>query len=220
VTSRSSIEASGCHSCRTDGASMTESHDRLWSASIAATLAVGQRIAHSIEEFDRACDHIVSLLKDASALLERGSYSTAAFLAITALEETSKVHLGMYRRSAEPIARRKDPLYQHGTKHRLALGPTVAMGSRLQQAIGEVRVRELIQQASVGGFVGLRESALYVEQREQGLVVPADLISQSGARELLLLSIEAFDDGLVGYTKHTFTLRVETDEIFARWQAT
>jgi AbiV family abortive infection protein len=60
-------------------------------------------------------------------LLEAGSHATAAFLAITALEETANVHIGKFRRSTEPVARRKDPLYGHAEKHRLGLGPTIAM---------------------------------------------------------------------------------------------
>jgi AbiV family abortive infection protein len=77
-------------------------------------------------------------------MLERGSHSTTTFLAITALEETAKVHVGMYRSAGQAIPRRKDPMYKHGQKHLLALGPTVAMGSRLQNAIGETRMTQLI----------------------------------------------------------------------------
>lgn len=93
----------------------------------------------------------MSLLRDAAAILASGSHATAAFLAITALEEVAKVHLGMCRRATEPAPRRKDPLYRHEDKHRLAIGPTVATGSRLQQAIGGDRMNELIVQAREGG---------------------------------------------------------------------
>lgn len=196
---------------------MAQASDDDWWSSINAALAVGQQVGQSSDQFNLACEHIASLLRDASTLLAEGSHATAAFLAITALEEAAKVHLGMYRRATEPAPRRKDPLYRHDEKHRLALGPTVAMGSRLQHAIGAARMKELMEQAHNGGFMALREAALYVAQDGDTLHAPAQVVAPSTARELLLLAIEAFDDGLVGYTDRTFALGEETDRIFARW---
>jgi len=115
---------------------VSESDEKWWS-SVEETLSAGERIGHTSDQFNLACEHITQLLSDASTILGVGSHATATFLAITALEETVKVHLGMYRRSATPMKRPKDPLYKHKEKHALALGPTVAMGSRLQEAIGE-----------------------------------------------------------------------------------
>lgn len=191
--------------------------DENWWGSVEAAVSVGKKIGSSKEEFNLACDHIVQLIIDSSVLLTHGSHSTATFLAITALEETSKVHMGMYRRSAEPVLRRKDPLYRHDKKHLLALGPPIGMGSRLQEAIGEDRMNELMALAHAGKLVSLRESALYVEQTDGVLIVPREAISFSTARELLLLVIEAFDDALVGYTNHTFALCEQTDQIFSQW---
>ncbi len=195
---------------------MTEASEEWWSA-VEAALAVGQRLGNSSEEFDRICEHIVQLLEDASTLLAAGSHSTGAFLSITALEETSKAHMGMYRRGAAPVKRSKDPLYKHGEKHRLALGPTVAMGSRLQAAIGEGRMRELIALAGSGGLVVLREAALYVEQKDGALSTPETSVPRSTARELLLLAVEAFDDALVGYTSRSIELSARTDKVFEMW---
>ena len=81
---------------------MTQASDDDWWSGVRAALAVGQQLAQSVEQFNVACEHIVSLLRDASALLAAGSHATAAFLAITALEETAKVHVGTYRRGAAP----------------------------------------------------------------------------------------------------------------------
>ena len=196
---------------------MTESTDK-WSTSVQAALAVGQKLATTTEEFNQACDHIVQLLRDASTLLANNSHATAAFLAITALEETSKVHIGSYRSSGQAVPRRKDPLYRHDEKHLIAVGPTVAMGNRLQEAIGVARMNELIELARSGGLVQLREASLYVEQQGTALKAPKDAITKSTSRELLLLAIEAFDDGLVGYTTHTFVLSEQTDALFAQWK--
>lgn len=187
-----------------------------WLAIEHATTQSGKFITTTVE-FNLACDHIVDLIEDASVMLERGSHSTAAFLAITSLEEIAKVHLGMYRSRGKSPSRKKDPMYKHGAKHLLALGPTVAMGSRLQDAIGDTRMRQLIQQARDGMFVKLREAALYLERTDDALVTPKSVVSKMQAREVLLLTIEAFDDGLVGYTDHTYACAGRTDEVFMKW---
>lgn len=195
---------------------MTQLSEEWW-ATVDAALSVGQQIAPTKEDLNTACEHVARLLKDAAALLELGSHATAAFLSITAIEETAKVHVGMYRRSAQQVGRRKDPLYKHDQKHKLGLGPTVSMGGRLKAAVGEDRVLELTQLARSGELVALREAALYVEQKEQGLVVPAVAITPRLSLDLLLLAIEAFDDALVGYTNRSFELGAETDQLFERW---
>lgn len=195
---------------------MTES-DENWSRALEETLAAGERIGKTLEQFNDACEHITQLLQDASLLLDSGSHATSAFLSISALEETAKVHMGMYRRSAIPLKRSKDPLYKHGRKHELALGPTVAMGSRLQAAIGDERMRELIELGRTGGLVSLRESSLYVEQRGELLQVPSEAIAPKASRELLLLAIECFDDAVVGYTNRTFELSEKTYALFLKW---
>lgn len=196
---------------------MTES-DESWTRALEETLAAGERIGNTLEQFNEACEHITQLLQDASVLLESGSHATSAFLSISALEETAKVHMGMYRRSAILLKRSKDPLYKHARKHELALGPTIAMGNRLQAAIGDARMRELIELGRTGGLVRLRESSLYVEPRGELLQVPRDAILPEMSRELLLLAIESFDDAVVGYTNKTFELSEQkTDTLFLKW---
>lgn len=195
---------------------MNSSDDKWWS-DVEEALSAGERIGHTSEQFNLACEHITQLLRDASALLSTGSHATATFLAITALEETAKVHLGTFRRSATPLKRSKDPLYRHKKKHALALGPTVAMGSRLQEAIGESRMSELIEQGRSGELVRLREASLYVEQHGTDLETPKAVVSPPIAREVLLLAIEAFDDALVGYTNRSLQLGEMTDALFSKW---
>nr|ART37208.1 D358 [uncultured bacterium] len=48
------------------------------------------RLIESVEEFNSACEHVVLLLEEAEGVFQRGGYSTATFLAITAIEETAK----------------------------------------------------------------------------------------------------------------------------------
>lgn len=195
---------------------MTES-DEQWFQLVEKTLETGDQIGKTLEQFNDACEHIVRLLQDASLLFERGSHATSVFLSITALEETAKVQMGMFRRSATPIKRSRDLLYKHQKKHELALGPTIVMGGRLQAAIGEVRMRELIELGRKGGLVSLREASLYVEQQGNNLLVPTNVIPIATSRELLLLAIESFDDALVGYTNRTIELSKQTDILFVKW---
>lgn len=192
---------------------MTGFSERWW-ASVQAATSVGQQLVGSADEFDAACEH---MLTDASKLLEAGSHASAAFLAITAIEETAKVHIGSFRRSTESVPRRKDPLYSHAEKHKLALGPTVSMGGRLLAAIGEERMQKVVAEVHAGEFVKLREAALYVAQAAGGLVAPSTTVSPQTAREVLLLAIEAFDDGLVGFTSRSVELSQATNILFSKW---
>jgi AbiV family abortive infection protein len=196
---------------------MSEFEEQWWK-SVEGASAVGQGIAVTSEELNEALDHIVRLLMDASVLLESGSHATSCFLAITALEETAKIHIGIYRRSAEPAPRKRDPLFRHDKKHNIAAAPTVAMGSRLQAAIGEKRMHELLEVARSGGLVKVREASLYVEKVDDKIQLPYVSVTTTTARELLLFAIEAFDDTLVGYTNHSFDLSKVTDELFLRWK--
>lgn len=191
--------------------------DNHWLKAIAAATSVGNKIVSTIEEFNRGCDHIVQLINDASVLLEHKSHATSAFLAISALEEISKLQIGVFRSGAKQVPRGKDPLYKHDQKHLLTMGPTVAMGSRLKSAIGESRMNELMKLAHDGKLVRIRESALYLERINGQLVDPISAVSARTACELLLLAIEAFDDGLVGNTNHTYTCAEKTDELFKKW---
>lgn len=185
-----------------------------WWSSLEDALSTGEPVVETISEFDEACEHVVSLLRDASMMLASGSDATATLLAITALEETAKIHVGMFRRGSKKVSRRQDPLHHHKAKHRLALGPTLSMGKRLQEAVGSDRLTELLKIGQAGGFVSIRESALYVGRSELGLSTPKKVISSEMARELVLLAIEGFDDALVGYTNQTFILSGETDRLF------
>ena len=189
-----------------------------WLETFESATSVGQHITKTIDEFDLGLEHIVQLLTDASILLESGSHANSIFLAITALEETAKMSVEFRRHNKEQIPRKKDPLFQHGKKHLIAVKPTIAMGSRLQKAIGEQRMLELINQAWNGGFISIREASLYIDNVNGQLKIPSSTITKDMARELLLFAIESFDDGLVGLTNRSFELGKETDQVFIKWQ--
>ncbi|MBZ1541604.1 AbiV family abortive infection protein [Leuconostoc mesenteroides] len=59
------------------------------------------------EEFNRAIDHVVGQLVDSFTLLENGSYGSAVFLSITAMEETAKTTYAIFCRMILRQKRRK-----------------------------------------------------------------------------------------------------------------
>jgi AbiV family abortive infection protein len=187
-----------------------------WFSKVAQVLEAGPRVIDGAAEFDQACDHIFRLLNEASLLFCNESWPTAAFLAITALEETAKTHLGMFRKSGQNHGdkRARDPLFRHKDKQFLSASPTVLMGSRLPKAIGDDRVRELIDLARSGELVSIRESCLYYDRVNDTLTFPPAKVSQELSRDLLLLALETFDDTLVGFTEHLFAVGRQADELF------
>lgn len=188
--------------------------DEDWLVSIERAIGQGKQLVTSAGDLDRVIEHIYGLFSSAVSLYLANSAPTAAFLAITALEETSKAHVGLYRRSPEDLKRYKDQLYSHKKKHLFAASPTVPMGARLVDILGTERVEALVEEATSGELVRLRESCLYFDNLEGELKVPADVVDQARAQEIILFCIEAFDDALVGYTTASLALSSQIDKLF------
>ncbi|GER09472.1 AbiV family abortive infection protein [Variovorax boronicumulans] len=168
-------------------------------------------------QFDRGCDHVCALLRDAYTLFTAGSFPTAVFLSITAIEEIAKLEIAAFRQPGltVPAKRRSDDhLYSHKLKHAIALQEVIAIGTRLPAAIGEARVRELLDMSESGGLVALRESSLYAENVDGQFLCPHDRIDRALAREMLLLALEVWDDRLVGLSNHTYALDGELVAMF------
>lgn len=165
--------------------------------------------ADGMAEFNRGCDHVYTLLRDSRALYLQGSHATSLFLAVTAIEEIAKLDIGIFRsreRTKPAQRRRDDHLFSHKSKHAIALQEVLVIGTRLPTAIGEERVRELLDMAETGELVRLREAALYIQVVDARFVCPSDEISKATARDLLLLALEVWDDRLVGVTNYTYKL--------------
>ncbi len=110
---------------------------------VEAALEYGGKLYESVDDFNVALDHVASLIEDAVALYERG-LGSSAFLAITALEETSKAHVGSYRKDRpEGPSKGRDPLRDHKAKHSMALMGTVFMSERIISALGQERADAL-----------------------------------------------------------------------------
>lgn len=194
--------------------------DEDWLESIKKALIAGKSFINTSQEYDLGCDHVIQLFNDASLLLKSGSHASAVFLIITALEEIAKLHISVYRNSSNPAPRNKDLLFSHFHKHNLAVAPTIALGSRLQKTIGETRMQYFINLVRDNKLISIRENSLYMDVSNNKLEIPSQIITSVFARELMLFAIEAFDDGLVGYTDHSVNLSKVTDSLFSYWENT
>jgi AbiV family abortive infection protein len=183
--------------------------------SVEAALAYGGHYFDKPEDFDLAVDHVAELLDNAVALFERGSAGSSLFLAVTAIEETAKAHVGLFRRDKPPPAPKgRDPFQDHREKHRMAILPTVFMSERLTSALGQERADALHEEAQTHGFVEMREAALYCAWGPSGFKSPKDVISKRKAWDYLILAIEAAADALVGVSNHSNEIGVTWDDLF------
>lgn len=168
----------------------------------------------STEDFNKCVDHIVGLLNDAALLYRSGSYATSAFMSIAAIEESGKSEMGLYIKQAAGKRVKKDPLRDHKMKEKVAVLHTVAMGQRLVAALGKERIEELYHLTYSGGLKRLREDALYWDIKNGRMELPKEVVDKAFARDLLLFSIEVFDDRLVGYTNYSLEVSRTTDKLF------
>lgn len=180
-------------------------------------LAFGGAIIECSEDFDAAIEHVLTLLTDAVILFERQSFGSAAFLAITAMEETAKAHVGSFRRdNPGPRPKGRDPFRDHAAKHSMAVLPTVFMSKRIVEALGRDRAKALEREAHETGFTVQREAGLYCARGPNGFETPRTVVPARVAWELSILAIEAADDALVGFTNHSYTVGEGFESLFGR----
>lgn len=182
---------------------------------VLSIFCTSDQLIQSVEEFNSACDHIVALLEEANAIFHLNGYSTSTFIAIAAIEETAKAHLGIFSSGGPDPERRKDNIfYNHSKKHQIAASPTVSMGSRLKYAIGEEALTDLLRMSHTKELLKIRESSLYFERQNGSLKSPRSIIGRDFSRSILLYAVEVFDDALVGYTDYSMKLSSRTNHIF------
>lgn len=165
-------------------------------------------------DLNKCIDHIINLINDAYQLYSIESFATSTFISITIIEEVGKAHIGMYIKENKDIKRGDDPLRNHKMKHAFGTLPTVKMGGRLNEAIGDEMIDNIVKYAETGELISIRESSLYSDVIADTLEVPSEKISKEQSRALLLYAIECFDDSLVGYTHHSFEVSETTDKLF------
>jgi AbiV family abortive infection protein len=171
-----------------------------------------------IAGFNTASQHVLVLLEDAVAAFERGSYGTSVFLAITALEETAKAEILMFR-IPKPEGPKKtwgDPLRSHMKKHAISVRPTTFM-DRLPKILGVDTCERLQREATDGSINRLRETAIYVSYSADGTILtPAMALDRARAREIVLLALESADDILVGSTNESYQLGQSIEAFIAQ----
>lgn len=174
-----------------------------------------KNLIRTSDEFNIAMKHAFSLLEEGALVYINGGFSTAIFLSITALEEIAKIHYGVYTSgSFKESGRGNNHFYKHGSKHKMAAMDTMRMSKRLEDAIGGEAIKKIQKMAISGGLIKLREQALYFERRSEALETPRLLFDSSCAREILLYSIELFDDALVGMTTCSMKILDDVDRLF------
>ena len=191
---------------------MSENYLDLYEKALTQALEEKSDFCVDVDDFNKGLDHILDLLQSAVNLFCAKQHNIATFLAITALEEKTKLEIYSYQSTRSEVdktldntpSKKRGILYNHKIKHRLAPSPVLFMGTRLQEQIGEARLYQLIDQARERGFRDERESALYIDfNADNTIVFPKEAITPVIAKEFLLFAIEVVDDGLVGYTEYS-----------------
>lgn len=181
---------------------------------IADIARTDKNLIQSVEELNKAIDHIVQLIQDSCNLYINDSFPSSAFLSITACEEVAKAHIGSFTDGKHQVKQGRNMFTDHKTKHEMAALPTVQMGQRLVDALGKVELKRIMNMAQNSGFVQIRENALYFQRENSKLAVPTEKVDKKLARSLALFAIEVFDDALVGLTSHSLDMDDITDELF------
>ena len=178
---------------------------------------------HGSTEYNAAVSHVGDLIRASYALFNTGSYGPSVFLSITVFEEIAKIKAGHMRSwgdQKKQVKRGKDPLFNHGKKHKIAIDPINLSGQRVPNSIGAERTAEIIGGYESGNYSSLREESLYFSRNSSGLHIPADRIDLTLAAEHLLISIEIFGDVFWGMTAEASEICDSTDEIYLHVETT
>ncbi len=171
------------------------------------------------DEVDHYLDYLLSLMGGSEALFTTGHYHLAAFAAITAIEETARAHLSIFRGSDAARKKGRDPLRNHAEKQKAAMG-VIFMGQRMHDILGgEDAAQDFHRKINSGYFNELREKSLYCFPGDVSFVRPTDFIDIDMARIVVLVAIETVDDTFCGLTNHSFQVSKEFDAIFDRIRA-
>lgn len=169
-----------------------------------------------ILNFDRCLSHVNSLLKSCIILCQQSCFTSALFLAITAVEEATKVEIYCFRSKNDSTGKQsKDCLKSHEVKHKVAVNEDVLLiGKRVQNIIGEDVTKSIYENFGKGKTRELRENCLYFEVKDDKLILPEDNITAKNALSYIIACIEIIDDKVVGWTDYSMKLSPIFDEYF------
>lgn len=167
---------------------------------------------NDVHELNLVLDHISNLIQDSYILYNNDSYNSSVCFSIIALEEISKAIIGNYQSYSGDKEGAICMLNKHKIKDKLATPPTIYVGKRLRDKIGESKILDLMNELQNSKMVHLRENSVYYSRANNTVKVPN--ISKEKARNLLLYVIEYFDDGLIGLTNFSYELEKKHNIIF------
>lgn len=172
---------------------------------------------HGRDEYNAAVSHVCELIRASYALFTSGSFAPSLFLSITIFEEMAKIKAGHMRSwgdEREKVKRGKDPLFNHGKKHKISVDPIYLIGDRIANSIGADRAKEIFDGYESGKYSSLREESLYFSRTDKGLHIPAQKIDLTLAAEHLLIAIEICCDEFWGMTAEASKVCDTTNKLY------
>ena len=170
------------------------------------------------DEYNAAIAHVNELIKASYMLFISNLFAPSLFLSITIFEEIAKIKSGHMRswgtENRKEVSRSKDPLFNHGKKHKIAVDPIYLIGKRIANSIGEDRALKFFQKYETGEYSKLREESLYFSRTKDGLHIPSEVIDLTLSAEHLLIAIEIFSDEFWGMTAEASELCDTTDMLY------
>ncbi|WP_022967665.1 AbiV family abortive infection protein [Denitrificimonas caeni] len=172
---------------------------------------------HGRDEFNAAVTHVVELIRASYALFKQGFYAPSVFVSITVFEEMAKIKAGHTRsrlNTKARVKRGKDPLFNHGKKHKISVDPLYLIGDRIANSIGHDRAVEIFKGYETGEYSEFREKSLYFSRGSSGLHIPAEHFDKKLSAEHLLIAIEICADEFWGMTGETSILFDSTNSLY------
>jgi len=177
---------------------------------------------HGRDEYNAAVSHVCELIRASYTLFRSDSFAPSLFLSITVFEEIAKIKAGHMRSwggEREKVKRGKDPLFNHGKKHKISVDPIYLIGDRIANSIGANRAKEIFDGYESGLYSSLREESLYFSRTDKGLHIPGQKIDLTLAAEHLLIAIEIFCDEFWGITAEAAEVCDTTNKLYEEIEA-
>lgn len=172
---------------------------------------------HGRDEFNKAVAHIVDLIRASHTLFKKGFYAPSVFISITIFEEMAKIKAGHRRaclKGKGRLKRGKDPLFNHGKKHKIAVDRLYLTGGRIANSIGHDRADNIFKCYETGEYSEFREKSLYFSRDSRGLHIPSDYFDKKLSAEHLLIAIEICADEFWGMTGEASILFDKIDPLY------
>ena len=157
---------------------------------------------NNVEAYEKCLLHIEQLINSSILLYKNKFYNQSLFITITVIEEIAKAEVCLYRGIGKDVKknvkRRKDGLYNHKSKHIVSANEITFRFLKSEKRIGKNRVNDILNKLNNGTYTQIRESCLYFENINGICNTPQGRFTDFDARDLLLISIELFEDRLFG----------------------